>query len=86
MNSIVSLYETLRLDVINGHSGQGWALLVRRGMRTWCDQCRAAEQQPGVSEKEVSLKSIFTTPLEQSLVEIIAGMVLNLQPEDTCHA
>jgi hypothetical protein len=81
-----SLYEVLRFDVINGHCGQGWALLVRRGMRSWCDKCRAAEQQPRQSKKEEANKIIFTTSLEQGLVEVLAGMVISLQPEDMCYA
>ena len=85
LNSVVSLYEALRFDVVNGHSGQGWALLVRRGMRSWCDKCRAAEYQPRQSEKEASSKPIFTTSLEQGLVEVLAGMVINLQPEGMYH-
>jgi len=76
----------LRFDVISGESGvdgQGWALLVRRGMCSWCDSQQSDTQK---QKKLITVpNSIVTESFEQSLVEVFAGMVLNLQSQEVCH-
>lgn len=85
--SIVSLYETLRLDVIHGASGQaqGWVLFVRSGMRSWCEECQQQAQQSQLSQKMSSSVASGATPLEHTLIQVLAGMVLNLQQGGSCH-
>ena len=85
--SVITLYETLRLDVINGASGQaqGWVLFVRSGMRSWCEACHQHAQQPQVHLKVPPSVPPVATPFERTLIQVLAGMVLNLQQGVSCH-
>jgi len=78
---VVSHYEALRLDVINGASSQveGWVLFVRSGMRSWCEHCQQSQQPPVFSQRTQPVAVPVVTPLENALVQVLAGMVLNLQ-------
>ena len=85
--SMITLYEELRLDVISGAPGhgQGWVLFVRNGMRSWCEVCHRHGQQPKVHERPPPSAPTVVTPLERTLIQVLAGMVLNLQQEVSCH-
>ena len=85
--SVISHYETLRLDVLDGASGQGqgWVLFVRSGMRSWCEVCHQQAQQPQVREQVTPSVPSVATPFERSLIQVLAGMVLNLQQGVSCH-
>lgn len=84
---MTSRYETLRQDVLNGASGQahGWVLFVRSGMRSWCEVCQQQAQQPQVHQKETLSIPSMATPVERTLIQILAGMVLHLQQGGSCH-
>ena len=85
--SVTSLYETLRLDVLEGASGQaqGWVLFVRSGMRSWCEVCHQDAQQPQMREKVPLSDPSVATPFERTLIQVLAGMVLNLQQGVSGH-
>jgi len=85
--SVISHYETLRLDVLDGASGQaqGWVLFVRSGMRSWCEVCHQQAKQPQVREPVPPAVASVATPFERSLIQVLAGMVINLQQEVSCH-
>jgi hypothetical protein len=85
--SVISHYETLRLDVLDGPSGQaqGWVLFVRSGMRSWCEVCHQQAQQPQVREPVPSSVPSVATPFERTLIQVLAGMVINLQQGVPCH-
>ena len=85
--SVTSLYETLRLDVLDGASGQaqGWVLFVRSGMRSWCEVCHQDAQQPQMREKVPPSDPSVATPFERTLIQVLAGMVLNLQQGVSGH-
>lgn len=84
---MTSVYETLRLDVLDGASGEGrgWVLFVRRGMRTWCQMCHQHEQHTREYKKISSSVPTVTASLERTLVQVLAGMVLNLQQGVSGH-
>ena len=85
--SVTSLYETLRQDVLDGASGQaqGWVLFVRSGMRSWCEVCHQQAQQPQVREPVPPSALSVATPFERTLIQVLAGMVINLQQGVSCH-
>ena len=85
--SMIDHYETLRLDVINGASdqGMGWVLLVRSGMRSWCEACHPQIQQPQRYKKQSSPVTRGAALVEHTLIQVLAGMVLNLQQGVSYH-
>lgn len=85
--SIISLYETLRLDVVKRASshGHGWVLFIRSGMRSWCD-VRHQQTQELETQKDIPpAVPNAAMPFEHTLIQVLAGMVLNLQQEVSCH-
>lgn len=84
---MTSAYEALRLDVHTGvpGRGRGWVLLVRRGMRSWCEVCHQHDQQVSEAEKNKSSVSMVSASLERTVVQVLAGMVLKLQEGVSSH-
>jgi hypothetical protein len=85
--SVISLYETLRLDVLDGASGQaqGWVLFIRSGMRSWCEVCHQDALQPQAREQVPPSDPSVATPFERTLIQVLAGMVINLQQGVSGH-
>lgn len=71
-------YEILRAHVINAspNQGQGWVLLIRYGMLSWCQMDLALPCVP---------RSLPTETMPgggaQSAIQVLAGIVLHLYQE-----
>lgn len=77
-------YEILRAHVINArpNRGQGWVLFIRYGMLSWCQTDQAMPRMHRSQPTDATVP-IETTPVgvAQSVIQILAGIVLHLHQE-----
>lgn len=80
--SIVEHYETLRAHVVEERPTQncGWAMFVRHGLLAWA---MAMQETPrtGAPASDVSRTQARSMSLDRRVIQVLAGMVLQLHQE-----
>ena len=80
--SVVEHYETLRAHVLNQRESPdcGWAVFVRHGLLAWA---MAMQETPRteVPTSDVSRTQAGSMSLDRRVIQVLAGMVLQLQQE-----
>ncbi len=80
--SVVEHYETLRAHVVEERPTQdcGWAVFVRHGLLVWAMAMRETPRTEA-STSHVSRTQAESMPLDRRVIQVVAGMVLQLQQE-----
>jgi len=79
---IVERYESLREGIFQAGRGgdQGWALLMRCGLLAWARACQEHTPKQRLAPLNPAV-AVIPDHLSAPLVQVLAGMILQVQQE-----